>query len=93
MLRTNCSVAEKGGIGLPGIKVGPYEIRFYEYNLSERPHVHVRRESSQAKFWLTPLELYENRGYANHELGKIERMLEEQRRRLLNLWQKEMKKR
>ena len=78
---------------MPGIKIGPYEIRFYEYDLNERAHVHVRREGKQAKFWLTPIELFQNKGYADHELGKIEQMLRKNRQRLLKLWNEEMKKR
>lgn len=77
---------------MPGIKIGPYEVRFYEYDLNERPHVHVRREGRQAKFWLTPIELFQNKGYADHELGKIEQLLRKNRQRLLRLWE-EMKKR
>ncbi|MCX6049204.1 MAG: DUF4160 domain-containing protein [Chloroflexi bacterium] len=78
---------------MPGIKIGPYEVRFYEYDLNERPHVHVRREGKQAKFWLTPIELFQNRGYADHELSKIEQLLRKNRQRLLTLWDEEMKKR
>lgn len=78
---------------MPGLKIGPYEVRFYEYDLNERPHVHVRREGKQAKFWLTPLELFKNNGYAEHELSKIEQMLHKNRKRLLKLWEEEMKKR
>ncbi len=77
---------------MPGIKIGPYEVRFYEYDLNERPHVHVRGEGRQAKFWLTPIELFQNKGYADHELGKIEQLLRKNRQRLLRLWE-EMKKR
>ena len=78
---------------MPGIKIEPYEVRFYEYDLTERPHVHVRRENKQAKFWLTPIELFQNKRYADHELGRIERMLDKNRKRLLALWEEEMKKR
>lgn len=78
---------------MPGIKIGPYEVRFYEYDLAERPHVHVRREGKQAKFWLTPVELFQNKGYADYELSRIERILDKNRMRLLALWEEEMKKR
>ena len=78
---------------MPGIKIGPYEVRFYEYDLNERPHVHVRREGKQAKFWLTPIELFQNKGYADHELSKIEQLLRKNRQRLLKLWEEEMEKR
>ncbi len=78
---------------MPGVKIGAYEIRFYEYDLDERPHVHVRREGKQAKFWLTPVQLHRNSGFADHELGKIERILRMNRDRLVNLWEQEARKR
>ena len=50
-------------------------------------------KASKAKFWLTPVELFQNKGYADHELGKIEQLLRKNRQRLLKLWEEEMKKR
>mgnify|MGYP003382485793 FL=1 len=78
---------------MPGINIGAYEIRFYEYDLDERPHVHVRREGKQAKFWLMPVQMYRNSGFADFELGRIERILRDNRERLIRLWDEEMKKR
>lgn len=79
---------------MPGVKIGPYYIHFYEYDLIERPHIHVQRENRQTKFWLTPtIELYRNQGFAQHELGKIERLLSKNRTRLLRMWEEETKKR
>ena len=57
-----------------------------------RPHVPVRCEGKQAKFWLTPVQLHRNSGFADHELGKIERMLRMNRDRLVSLWEQEARK-
>lgn len=44
---------------MPLIKrIGPYEFRFYSRGEAlEQPHMHVRRERSQAKFWIDAIEL------------------------------------
>lgn len=55
--------------------------------------MHVWRENRHAKFWLMPLELFDNNGYADHELNKIERLLSKERSRLLQRFREEQKKR
>ena len=87
------SQAEDNDCTMPSISIGPYRIQFFEYDLQEKPHVHVWRENLHAKFWLTPVELFENNGYADHELNKIERLLRKERNRLLNRFREEQKKR
>jgi hypothetical protein len=37
--------------------------------------VHVRRDRMNAKFRLGPVRLAKNRGFASHELRKIERLV------------------
>jgi hypothetical protein len=78
---------------MPSIRIGPYRIQFFEYDLQEKPHVHIWRDNNHAKYWLTPVELAVNNGFANHELNKIERLLREERNRLLKLFREEQKKR
>ena len=78
---------------MPGIRIGPYAISFYEYDLREPPHVHVRREGKQAKFWLNPVTFVRGRGFADHELQDIEGLLRENQARLLTIWENEKKKR
>jgi hypothetical protein len=56
---------------MPAIKIpGPYTISFWSNENDEPAHVHVRRENKDAKFWLGPVHLAENHGYARHELNK-----------------------
>lgn len=58
---------------MPLIKrIGAYEFRFYSRGEAmERPHIHVRRDRSQAKFLLDAVELAGFRGFAMHELNQI----------------------
>jgi hypothetical protein len=54
---------------------------------TEPPHVHVRRERFVAKYWIDPLvELADNQGFAEHELSRIRRIVEQHRGRLLEAW-------
>ena len=48
---------------IPSIR-GPYRFFFYSFDCSERPHIHVRRESMTCKFWLEPLSLARNHGFS-----------------------------
>jgi hypothetical protein len=46
----------------------------------------VDRERLTAKFWLEPLALASNRGFAASELGRIRSILETHRDDLLEAW-------
>ena len=78
---------------MPGIRLGPYRIRFFQADLQEKAHVHVYREHKEAKYWLTPVDLFRNKGFREHELNEIEQLLREHQDLLLALWNREMKKR
>ncbi len=44
----------------------------------DRCHVHIRAGSKKAKYWLEPtIELSENKGFKQHELSKIEKIITE----------------
>ncbi len=65
---------------------GPYSFRFFSADYPEPPHVHVRRERYSAKFWLEPVRLAKNKGYPQHELRRIERLVEQHKEKLLEAW-------
>ena len=48
-----------------------------EPTLNLLPHIHVKAAADQAKFWLDPLALAANYGFAAHELNEIERIVME----------------
>jgi len=39
------------------LRTGPYRFFFVSLDRGEPPHIHVRRESMVAKFWLDPISL------------------------------------
>ena len=75
------------------LRVKGYRFWFYEADLDELPHVHVGKESKEAKYWLNPIALARSRRFRQHELNGIERILVEYRNDLLDAWEKEQKKR
>lgn len=68
--------------GIPG----PYRVFFTSFDCSEPPHVHVERDTSTCKFWLDPLVLARNHGFAAHELTRIRRIIQQHRARILEAW-------
>jgi hypothetical protein len=50
------------------------------------PHVHVEREEGKAKFWLEPVRLESSRGFGRVEIGRIQRLVEENTEVLLRSW-------
>lgn len=74
---------------MPLIKrIGPYEFRFYSRGEDqEPPHIHVRRDRLEAKFWLEPnVRLARSGRFRAHELNAITRLIEENRQVFLNEW-------
>ncbi|MBI4203454.1 MAG: DUF4160 domain-containing protein [Betaproteobacteria bacterium] len=54
--------------------------------MGEPPHVHVDREDMSAKFWLDPVSLARNLGFAAHELRRLEKLVAEHRDEFLEAW-------
>jgi hypothetical protein len=63
-----------------------YRIGFYSSEPDEPAHVHVHKAGSEAKFWLTPLQLCWNKGFRDNELREIARILEAHETQLLEAW-------
>ena len=70
---------------IPGIP-GPYWFFFYSFDCNEPMHVHVRRERMVCKFWLEPLSLAENHGFAGRELNRIRAAIHENLNRIQEAW-------
>ena len=63
-----------------------YRIYFYSHEPNEPPHVHIDRDNLSAKFWLTFVSLAYNRGFNARELRQVERIVEDNQDRLLEVW-------
>ena len=60
---------------VPGIP-GTFRFFFYSFDCSEPKHIHVRRERSVCKFWLEPLALAYNNGFASKDLNRIRTIIQ-----------------
>lgn len=65
---------------------GPYRFHFYSSDCNEPMHVHVQRDRNEAKFWLDPIEIAHNYGFAGHELRKIRKMIRAQKSMIADAW-------
>ncbi|OHB81075.1 MAG: hypothetical protein A2W31_02875 [Planctomycetes bacterium RBG_16_64_10] len=68
------------------LRVGPYSFVFFSSDHGEPVHIHVKHDRRVAKFWLAPVELAKNLGFANHEVNEIERLVREHREFLIEAW-------
>jgi hypothetical protein len=59
------------------LRIGPYRFHFYSRESNEPPHIHVARDDFEVKFWLTPVSIAANFGFAPSEVNEIRRLVEE----------------
>ncbi len=78
------------------LRIGNIVIFFYSADLQERMHVHVRQRQNEVKYWLEPQLEFANRvrgSFADHELNKIEHLLQRYRESIIQKWHEEATKR
>lgn len=68
------------------LRVGRFRFYFFSNERQEPPHIHVKAADDQAKFWLDPIALAANYGFAARELNEIERIVIEHQIELLEVW-------
>ena len=54
----------------------------------EPAHIHVESGGSEAKFWLLPIAQAFSRGYADHELRRVEAIITENLGVLQDAWER-----
>lgn len=68
------------------LRVGPYRLYFFSHETTEPPHVHVDRDALSVKFWLEPVRLARNLGFSAVELRKVQSLVVEHQKELLDAW-------
>ncbi len=68
------------------LRNGPYRFYFYSNERQEPPHVHIQRDRSFAKSLLQPVALASSIRFASHELRAIQRIVEDHKTDLLEVW-------
>ena len=59
---------------------------FFSLDEGEPPHVHVLKDRMEAKFWLSDCRLARSKGFAHHELNRLETVVQEHREAFLRAW-------
>ena len=65
---------------------GPYRFFFVSLDREEPPHIHVRRETRVAKFWLDPIALQNTGGFSPTELNAIAKLIQQHHEMFLEKW-------
>ncbi|PZO43096.1 MAG: DUF4160 domain-containing protein [Shackletoniella antarctica] len=68
------------------LRVGPYCFFCYAGDRDQPTHVHIERNSSEAKFWLTPVRLQFNKGFSSNEINRLQTLTEDNQQQLLEAW-------
>ena len=68
------------------LRVGPYRFFFYAGDRDEPQHVHFERNDKIAKFWLDPVRLQSSGGFSRAELGRIQKIIQENHTKLVEAW-------
>jgi hypothetical protein len=68
------------------LRVRGFRFAFFSADWDEPPHVHASKAGCMAKFWLEPVQLAGNFGFARRELGEIDQIVREHERDLLSRW-------
>jgi hypothetical protein len=68
------------------LQIGPYSFIFFSSDQPEPPHIHIKRDRQLVKFWLNPISLAKNRGFKEHELNKIAKLVEKNQHTLIEAW-------
>ena len=68
------------------LRVRGYRFFFFSLEGREPPHIHVAHAGRYAKFWLDLVELTNNRGFRDHELSEIRKIVIENKEFFLEKW-------
>jgi hypothetical protein len=68
------------------LRVGPYRFYFYPADAPEPPHVHVKRNNAEAKFWLSPVIYERSTNFPEHEVRKIQSIVSDHQQELIEAW-------
>jgi Domain of unknown function (DUF4160) len=68
------------------LRNGPYRFFFFSNEGTEPPHIHIKGSGGEAKFWLEPVSLAYNYGYAGHELRRVERLVADNKVLFMEAW-------
>lgn len=57
------------------LKVDGFRFHFYSNEGNEPPHIHIEYNDGECKFWLEPIVIAKNIGIKQHDIRKIEKLV------------------
>ncbi len=68
------------------LRSGPYRFFFYAGDGSEPAHIHIERDSCEAKFWLDPVRIERSHGFRSSDIQRIQELVEDNQVVLREAW-------
>lgn len=68
------------------LRVGRYRFFFFSNEGLEPPHIHVKADKDEAKFWLGEIGVAANYGFRAHDLNEIKRIVSDHQDELMEAW-------
>ncbi len=68
------------------LRIKGYRFFFFSLDRGEPIHVHVEKDDRYAKFWLDPLALARSRGFRQHEIRGIRKLIERHQALIEEKW-------
>jgi Domain of unknown function (DUF4160) len=66
--------------------INGYRFFFFSLDRFEPIHINVEKDESYAKYWLKPIYLANSRGFRQHELTIVRRMVEKYETTFIEKW-------
>ncbi len=68
------------------LRIGAYRFFFYSNENGEPPHIHIQRDRSLAKFWLSPVSLASSTRFSPKEIRNMKKLVDNNKPELLEAW-------
>lgn len=65
---------------------GPYVLVFFSSDGGEPLHIHVKRDRMIIKVWLDPLRVASSRGFSQHEVNEVLRLVARHEVQIREAW-------
>ncbi len=68
------------------LRIGQFRFFFYSNEFGEPPHIHIQNDNKKAKFWIEPVRLANSVRFSPKELRKLEKLVEENKNKIMEAW-------
>ena len=68
------------------VVISGYRFFFVSLDREEPVHVHVEKDDAYAKYWLKPVRLARSRGFRQHELTELRKLVQRHEKLFASRW-------